>query len=167
MRSHTLTCPANSGRVPAVEGIEAVDGEWRLAVAAHGDLIRMIAGVDPCGELDLQELATITARLEGYVERKRRVTPPSVSTAGASGDETATESAGTDLLTRLRRWLSSVWNRAGSHPQDSDPGQETTVKQYDVERVYELSRFFRAALDAKRTAVEAEQPTGTTAAAAD
>jgi hypothetical protein len=41
--------------VPAVEGVEAVNGEWRLTVAAHGELLRTITGVDPREELDLRE----------------------------------------------------------------------------------------------------------------
>jgi hypothetical protein len=167
MRSRTLKCPADGGGVPAIEGAEAVDGEWRLSVAAHEDLLREITGVNPREELDLQSLATITARLEGYVERKRRETPPSVSTGDAASDETATESGGTDLLTRLRRWLSSVWSLTGSRSRDSDPDRQPSLGTYDVERVYELSRFFRSALAARRAALEVEQPTGTTATAAD
>lgn len=151
MESHTLTCPADGGRLPAVEGVEVVDGKWRLSVAAHEDLLRAITGVDR-GELKLQELATITARLEGYVERGRRVTPASASAAGTASDETVTESGGSDPSTQLRRRLSPVRSGARSRTRDSDSEQQPSSERDDIERVHELSRFFRAALDGRRDA---------------
>jgi hypothetical protein len=166
MTSHDLTCPADGDRVPAVDGVRAVDGEWRLSVEPHAALLETITGVVPRDEPDLQELATITARLEGYVERTQRATPPSAAAAGRASDATATQPVGTGLLKRLRQLLSSLWSDSVGQYRESEPERQS-AEQYDVERVYELSRFFRAALDARRAAVEVDQPTGTAAPAAD
>lgn len=140
-----LRCLAASRQPPDVVGLDAVEGKWQLAVAQHHELLVDVTGHAPTGDLDLQELATITARLEGCVHTERHRT-----------DRThrSTQRAET---TGVRSWLVSLLIRvlpdsfsSATVRNDRSSGDHETWDQYDIDRVYQLSRFFRAMMEDRK-----------------
>ena len=151
---------------PQLDGLEVGDGEWRLSLEAHRDLLRDLTGIDPDEDLTLQELVTIRARLEGYVERTKR---PAEAEA-ADGDERPTEPernrkhereadrasrnplrALGRVLERLRAAVSrgetSRSSADGSAARNSESDGEPP---YSAERARQLAAVFRAAAAARR-----------------
>jgi hypothetical protein len=167
MRSQSLTCSADGSRVPAAEGVTAVDGKWQLSVATHEDLFRTITGVVPTEDPDLQELATVTARLEGYVERHKRKSSDSETVGENSSTKAPDRSVFSSLVGWLHRLMRPFLSRSGKERVDANSDQSIRPDRYDVETVYELSRFFRAALEAERSAIAARSTTSPAAATAD
>lgn len=149
--SAALQCPAVSPSPPDVAGLAVVQGQWRLTVEQHCDLILDITGVDPTADLDLQKLATVTARLEGYVGTERQQTAQSnqrTQQVGSPEPKTVT------LRSRFTNLLALVfpgWFDATTTPEKLSHREYEIEKQYDVDQVYQLSRFFRAMVRADKT----------------
>jgi hypothetical protein len=162
-----LRCPAASRFPPDVAGAAVVEQQWRLAVEQHSDLLADVTGVDPTGDLDLQQVATITARLEGYVDRHRQeATHSTLSTQQVDSQ--------TDGPTGVRSWFVSLLTRlfSGSFgfstaPDTPSPETPDATRQYDVDRVHQLSRFFRALLEERKTTVAMNVGSSPETAAAD
>jgi hypothetical protein len=134
-----------------VAGLAVVQGHWRLTVEQHCDLILDITGVDPTADLDLQKLATVTARLEGYVGTERQQAAQSNQRTRQIGSP---EPKTTTLRSRLANLLALVlpgWFGATTTPETLSHREYEVEKQYDVDRVYQLSRFFRAMVRANKT----------------
>lgn len=148
---------------PPVEGLDGEDGQWRLSLEPHRDLLVDITGVDPTGELTLRELETIRARLEGYVECEKRT---SGVPAGATTEADATRDR--SPADRLRRLLSLLVDRVplvgtASDDRDSSERRPDARQSYSVDRVQRLARAFRAAIDARQR--EIPDATGTVSGA--
>lgn len=140
-----LRCQAASRQPPDVVGLDAAKGEWQLAVARHHELLIDVTGHAPTDDLDLQELATITARLEGYVHTERH---------RIDRTHGSTQQAGT---TGVRSWLVSLLTRvlpdsfsSATVRNGRSSGNHEAWDQYDIDRVYQLSRFFRAMMENRR-----------------
>lgn len=149
--STALRCPAVSPSSPDVAGLAVVQGQWRLRVEQHCDLILDITGVDPTADLDLQKLATVTARLEGYVGTERQRTEQS---SQPTQQARSPESETTTLRSRLANLLALVfpdWFDATTTSENTSHREYEIKKQYDIDRVYQLSRFFRAMVRANKT----------------
>lgn len=157
MRPCTVSFRGPAGREPpSVEGLEVVDGRWRLATDVHHELLVDVTGVDPRGGLTLQELATITARLEGYVEAAKRTPEPTPATEPRTAILPDHWLVGPvqRFVTLLRRVLPGRQRRASR-----SPGTERRAEpEWAVERVHKLSKVFRAATDARRQTIAATQP---------
>jgi len=149
--SVVLRCPALNRLPPEIEGIAVVNGEWRLAVASHRGLLTDLTGIDPTGDLDLQALATMTARLEGYVNSKKQA-------RGSAGvrTESRAEGDGGGILSWLRSLLTTCLPDSLVDVSGPTPEPQVTANRYDVDRVYQLSRFFRAKLEAHRDGITRE-----------
>ncbi|AEH36114.1 hypothetical protein [Halopiger xanaduensis] len=129
-----------------LEGFEVDDEEWRLSLDAHRDLLVELTGVEPDGDLMLQELVTIRARLEGYIERTSR---PAKGAVEGPVDEDRDRSQG-----RVKRFLE--WLRTAIAWIGRDRFDEGTARKddegasYSDERIRHLAAAFRAAADARR-----------------
>lgn len=147
-------CPPSVHREPPVSGLEREGDVWRLSLAVHRELVRDVTGVEPTDSLDLQDLTTIAARLEGFVEQRKR---EEVTATNATADVDPPVGG----LSRLRTWLSTLVRTvlgrdheesAGATPVDSMAAFES----YSTETVWYLSQFFRAAADERYDAVVAD-----------
>ncbi|RKD93669.1 hypothetical protein [Halopiger aswanensis] len=147
-------------QVADLEGFEVGDGEWRLSLDAHRDLLVDLTGVEPDGDLGLQDLVTIRARLEGYIERTSR---PAKGAAAETVDEDRNRSAG--WIERVLEWLRAAIVRTGGERADEGRKDDGEV-HYSEERVRCLAAIFRAAADARRREITGPSaaPTGQTAA---
>lgn len=147
-----------NGHPPEVTGLDVVEGEWRLAVAQHRELLVDVTGVELTADPDLQTLATIAARLEGYVESERQQSgqthrPP----RQVESPNQRLPVVGSWLASLLRRFLSSLFD-APIAPGHRSVGATATETQYDVHRVYQLSQFFRAMVEARKDRITAGTP---------
>jgi hypothetical protein len=143
MTEGTLSCPAHGRSPPPIDGVDRVGDEWHLSVDVYSDMVAGITGVEPSSDLDLQALATITARLEGYVERERR---QSANTQQSNEDEPAS------ILSRVWRFLIDAIPFLDSTPETAQ--HPSTNPDYCVETVAHLARVFRAVSDARRAEID-------------
>lgn len=152
---HVVSCPADGRPAPAIDGVERDGQEWHVSPGSHQELLVDITGIEPSGNLELQDLATMTARLEGYVERERRRQTQSRQDTSRSTAPSPDDGALSWFVNRLndfRRWLLPGSGRTRSEPDDS---RAVARPEYAVETVYHLSRVFRTATEARRREVEA------------
>ena len=144
---------------PPVEGLDGDEGEWRLSLEPHRDLLVDITGVEPTDELTRRELETIRARLEGYVEREKRT---SGELAGRANEAEGTRNR--SPADRLRRFLAPLIDRVplvGTATADRDSSERRSDAQqsYSPETVQQLAQVFRAAIDDRQR--ELPDATGT------
>lgn len=136
---------------PQIEGLEVDEQQWRLSLETHCDLLRDVAGVEPTDELTLQELVTIRARLEGYVEREKR---PAERAADRSTDQ-GREGSSSGLLQWLRERLRALRSLVGRGQSTDGTAQQSDEPTYSVETVQGLAAVFRAAAAARRREIAA------------
>lgn len=156
---------------PQLDGLEVDDGEWRLSLDAHRDLLLDLTGVDPDGVLALRDLVTIRARLEGYVERERRPAERTGGSDATRAEPSRDRASGAPLgflrgvLERLRAALS----RGGSDRSDGDEAADRRSDDppYPVATVRKLAAVFRAAADARRREIVAANAARTADGSAD
>lgn len=150
-----VSCPANGRPAPAIAGVERVDQEWHCSPERHHELLVDITGIKPTAELDLQDFATITARLEGYVEReRRRQTQMEQDTVQPTDSSAANGGLLSWFLARLTDIRHLLLPESAENSAESDGSTAAENPEYAVETVYHLSRVFRAATDAQRREVE-------------
>lgn len=162
-RTLSFRPPEDAGSPPAIDGFDVVEAEWQFSVAEHRPLLVDVTGVEPRSDLTLRELATITARLEGYVDREKRV-PKSTGSTEACGSNVP----GDGLFDSMRALLTSGFRALGALVRRVLPrrgggaGSEGTVSErWSVERVHELSIVFRAATEARKQEITAAGPAST------
>lgn len=156
-----------------LDGLAVDDEEWRLSLEAHRDLLVELTGVEPDGDLTLQELVTIRARLEGYVERTSRSAERAIAEATDSDTdqvETRARNRNRDRslwgVGRFLEWLRTVVGSVGGARPDETTASDDEASQYPEETVRALAAVFRAAADAERRerTEPTAAPTGRTAA---
>lgn len=139
-------CSADEQTPPPVEGLDVDDGRCRLALEPHRDLLVDITGIEPTGELTLQELVTMRARLEGYIERKEQVAD------GRADEQRAVQD--NSPATSFRRLISLLLDLVPLVGTTETSEQQTDERRpYSVETVQQLAQVFRAAADARRNEV--------------
>lgn len=154
---------------PQIEGLEGDEQRWRLSLETHRDLLCDVAGVEPTDELTLQELVTIRARLEGYVEREKR---PAERAAERSTDRNQKggrdrEGSSNRLLFRLLERLCAVLSLVCRDQSTDATSQQSDQPTYPVETVQGLAVVFRAAAVARRREIGAATITSRADAATD
>lgn len=163
MEERTLSFrpPADAGPPPAIDGFDVGEEEWQLSLAEHRPLLVDVTGVEPRSDLTLRELATMTARLEGYVEREKRVPKPTGPT-----DASGSNVPGDWLFDSMRALVTTGFRALGAlarrvHPRrGGGAGSAGSVgEQWSVERVHELSIAFRAATETRKREITAARPT--------
>jgi hypothetical protein len=154
-----LVAPALSPVEPSLDGLTVHEGRWELSLGPYRTMIGRVTGVDPTDDLDLRELATITSRLEGYVESERREDRVGDTREGAETTVHWIVRLCKTGKQRLRRLLSLSADDS-SNNWGADANDKRQPGTHSVETVYALSRVFRAALEARREALD-EDATGT------
>jgi hypothetical protein len=164
MSSGTLLapCPPSVHREPPVPGLERVGDSWRLTVDRHRALIRDVTGVDPVGSLTLQGLTTIAARLEGFVEQRKRRETRTEQTTPTAADQSATGPVG-----RLWLWLRTLIRTTLGEAGADGSATADRFDSYATETVWHLSQFFRAAADEEYEQVSVDTAAAATAATSE
>lgn len=152
---------------PPIEGLDAEDGEWRLSLEAHRDLLVDVTGVEPTDDLPLRDVETMRARLEGYVEREKRARPSDETAAPATEERTATPFQ--RLVSLLADLLPRVGARADANARAPGERRSEARRSYSVERIRRLAAVFRLAIETRRREIpsaSASPSDGTAAVAA-
>lgn len=147
--------PPQFDELEGLEGFEVDDGEWRLSLDPHRELLVELTGVEPDGDLTLQELVTVRARLEGYVERAKRPADRANDRPGDGDRERKRtrnrDRAAANPLWRLLEWVRAVVSRGGRNRSDEAADRRPDDEiPYAADRVRALASVFRAAADARR-----------------
>lgn len=147
----TISRPTTLRAPPALACLDVDGQQWHLSLSDYRELIVDITGIDPTDGVEYHDLVTITARLEGYVESRKRA--DRTDTPSDSADRTWYERLGRVVRERLKQLLAWVRNDTDSTPANErfDTVEEPT---YPPATVYQLSRVFRAAVKDERRDIE-------------